>query len=235
MHLSLTTIAVGAIILIVVIVLIVHVQMLRMRKHHHHHEQSHSHEHGHSDSTPSCEASKKGVLASAPAPERVEVKNTNQSPKTEFPRHHAEANKPAVSAKSVTFDRVEVESAKDLFSAPDGVLAELGMTKEELDAELEKYEKKRTFRQRKIPVNKNFDMDDYKNARAYTRKSVESQKVLGPHTEESVDRKALLKRALARKDKIEREFGAVDVIANGASDKSVPTARGPLGKIVNKA
>lgn len=164
---------------------------------------------------------------------RVEVET--KKPLTDakdFPRHNAQVSvmTPAPEAKQVR--KVEVESMASLFSPQDRSLAELGMSEEELKEELEKYEKKRTFKQRRLPVNKNFSMSDYNSARNYTRSSIKLQQVGDRSEIDHRERGELIRKALSKRNKDERGHANVDVLATASSDQPLPGRRGGESKLV---
>lgn len=69
-------------------------------------------------------------------------------------------------ARSVTVERVA-----DLFSVRRNVEAELGVTEEEMDRMVAAYRKKSEYRERRLPVNQHFNLDDYKDSKKVMRES----------------------------------------------------------------
>lgn len=188
---------------------------------------SHTHPHTHGqDSIMTHAANPKSTRQ-----EKVETKAEKRLNEKNFPRSSVEtARVPPPEAKK---DRkVEVESMADMFSPKDNTLDELGMTEAELEEELKKYEKKRAYKQRRLPVNKNFSMTDYRQARSFTRESIKNQEVRATPEYDHKERQSLLRKALSRRNKKENSFGNVDMMATASSDEPAPARRGGQASFV---
>lgn len=66
---------------------------------------------------------------------------------------------------------VHVDRIANLFSVKDNFLQDYNVTKEEMDALVEKYKASKEYKERRVPINKNFDLQEYNNARGTIRDS----------------------------------------------------------------
>jgi len=113
-----------------------------------------------------------------------------QAQQPEFPRHAAQAgnrkdeqrflaqqssraaaveNRFEVTAESSRV--VNVARVADLFSVKRNIAAELGVSEEEENKMVEAYKKKSEYRERRLPVNQHFNLDDYKDSKKVMRES----------------------------------------------------------------
>lgn len=163
--------------------------------------------------------------------DRIEVRAQKRIDQPEFPRHAAKAEISLPVEES--FNRVvEVESVNSLFTPKDSTLDELGMTPEELEEEYEKYQKKRAYKQRRLPVNKNFSIKDYKSARSNIRESIKVQQVGEKTSVDHKERQELIKKALSHRRKKNDSYVSVDVMASTTTNDALPSRRGGGAKLV---
>lgn len=89
----------------------------------------------------------------------------------EFPRNLAKASNPVSNSQLSKFEKVYVESMAELFSPKNDLETEFGVTQDEFDKLVSNYKKTREFKERKLPVNKHFNMKDYNNVKNVMRES----------------------------------------------------------------
>lgn len=101
------------------------------------------------------------ILAQQVADSRIEVQAASQ-PQEQSERFEATADSATV---------VTVERLADLFSVKRNVEAELGVSEEEMQKMVAAYQKKSEYRERRLPVNQHFNLDDYKDSKRVMRES----------------------------------------------------------------
>lgn len=91
--------------------------------------------------------------------------------------HEARSNRSSsdrrsnVSVSSANIETVEVQSIADLFSPKEDIEADLGVDQETLDMLVQQYKDGKEYKERKLPVNRHFNMDSYKASKASLRES----------------------------------------------------------------
>jgi hypothetical protein len=195
MELNLSLVVISFVVIIGIIVVICIIAYLNRAKAHHN-------EHHHSDLHRSSDHHHKSHLAhSALGPVNFEEVWSGDDQVNDFPRHSAKASKPVLKVESVQADEtVELDFSADLFSVKEDILSDLDMTQEELDAEMAKYKAKYEYKRRQLPVNKNFNMEDYNKAQQFLKDSPVNLAAARERGEgrEDLSREIAKKKALAR-------------------------------------
>jgi len=111
------------------------------------------------------------VNASRPAPKpqrRIKVEKPNERNVIESKIKERENSRKVTNGlpKSI------VTSIPELFSPKINYEEEYGVSKEELDALVEDYKKGKEYKERKLPINKNFNLNKYTNAQETIRQSM---------------------------------------------------------------
>ena len=164
---------------------------------------------------------------------RPQVKT--QAPPSPQKKTQASA-RPQVKSQNAFADAevVEVQSSLDLFSPKEDILAELGMTQEELDEELAKYKAEHEYKERRLPVNKNFNMEDYKESRKVLREAPKNDMIsMAGSKRDELQRDLLKKQALATLRKRDTSFGISTTFAEKSHNPPMPARRGSLGTVVH--
>lgn len=186
-----------AVIVVICIILMVLAALSRSKKPTRGHSSSESsssrsHSHSHSSDSSSSGRSRYRVEKG----NAVEQSEASAQPKTEvkapagefeFPRHEAKAGRkqveepsrgtkfetkaPVIQGNSHASETIFVRSIADLFSPKEDVLAEFGVTPEEMDKLVEAHKKKQEPKERKLPINKNFNIESYNKSKDILRAS----------------------------------------------------------------
>ena len=219
---------IGIVVVIIVLIICIFLRMSRRENR----RSSHSHD------SPK-EHPKHLASAAQGATNFVESWAPSEEELSAFPRHSASAAAPKKPVEAIRVDEtIEVGFADDLFSVKEDILGDLGMTQEELDAEQEKYDAKYEYKRRRLPVNKNFDITDYKAAQRRLKESplnlADSNK---GQNREHLAREVAKKQALARTRKPVSAAFNQSTFAETATPEQVaadrmPTHRNSLGKLV---
>lgn len=113
-----------------------------------------------------------------------------QAQQQEFPRHAAQAgnkmeehrfmaHNPKPTAEKESRVEVKADSARtvmvgrlaDLFSVKRSIEEEFGVSEEEMEKMVAAHRKKSEYRERRLPVNQHFNLDDYKDSKKVIRES----------------------------------------------------------------
>lgn len=100
-------------------------------------------------------------------------RNMANSENKEFPRHEAKGVLKQHSSQVVQNAKpVSVSTIADLFSPKIDYVSEYGVTKEELEKMVEEYSESREYKERALPINKNFSLDKYTSVQDSMRQSM---------------------------------------------------------------
>jgi uncharacterized protein (UPF0333 family) len=196
-HLNLVILAILVLVVVVVVIIVAGYlsKCKRDKKHSSSHSISHSsssdsrhHVHAANKNKPSNYKEVLGPVVEA----KVPVKSEQQPEDAQFPRVQAQASRPEIvesekpSSSGPTpvqntlvrgaqdAELVKVPRMAELFSPKRDVLAELGVTPEEFEAQVAAYQKKHEYRERAIPVSHNFNLDAYKDSKKVLRESAKN-------------------------------------------------------------
>lgn len=177
------------VILVIFIIILVN-KMFRKRRHQEHHNevsQSPPNKNYSKDDAEKFESNSNYKVTRGQSSIVGEERNVVQN----FPRHEAMASKPKseiiqtkknskninnnisnqVSNNSQHFETIEVSSVADLFSPKVNYEKEYGVTEDELQELVKDYEKKKEYKERRLPINKNFRLDAQQEAERTIRNS----------------------------------------------------------------